>query len=48
MLLRDRLSITPGPDTIDTYLRRELGTDVRLSVHIGPARANRKPVRCGR
>ncbi len=44
VLLRDRLSVTPGPDTIDTYLRRVLDTDVRLSVHIGPARANRKPV----
>ncbi|GAA1507904.1 hypothetical protein GCM10009827_022630 [Dactylosporangium maewongense] len=44
VLLRDRLRITPGADTIDTYLRRALGTDVRLSVHIGPARANRKPV----
>lgn len=44
VLLRDRLSVTPGADTIDTYLRQVLDTEVRLSVHIGPARANRKPV----
>jgi hypothetical protein len=43
-LLRDRVTAPGGRDTIETYLRDALGTDVRLSVHIGPARANRKPV----
>jgi hypothetical protein len=47
VLLRDRLRVCAGTgpdDTIDAYLRAALGTDLRLSVHIGPARANRKPV----
>ncbi|MGI5245531.1 hypothetical protein [Dactylosporangium sp. CA-139066] len=44
LLLRDRLRIRPGGDTIDAYLDRALGPGLRLSVHIGPARANRKPV----
>ena len=43
-LLRDRVTAPGGRDTIETYLRDALGTDVRLGVHIGPARANRKPV----
>jgi len=43
-LLRDRVTAPGGPDTIETYLRDALGTNVRLGVHIGPARANRKPV----
>jgi hypothetical protein len=45
VLLRDRLRICGHPgDTIDGYLRETLGVDLALSVHIGPARANRKPV----
>ncbi|GAA3450128.1 hypothetical protein [Dactylosporangium matsuzakiense] len=44
MLLRDRLTVRPGADSIDAYLARHLGAGLRLSVHIGPARANRKPV----
>jgi hypothetical protein len=44
VLLRDRLRVTGGPDAIDAYLRGVLGTELHLSVHIGPARANRKPV----
>ncbi|WP_238012578.1 hypothetical protein KZZ52_55865 [Dactylosporangium sp. AC04546] len=44
LLLRDRLRLCPAADTIDAYLRGALGADLRLSVHIGPARANRKPV----
>ncbi|GAA2391168.1 hypothetical protein [Dactylosporangium salmoneum] len=44
LLLRDRLRLHPAADTIDAYLARALGTGLRLSVHIGPARANRKPV----
>lgn len=35
---------TGSADTIETYLRGRLGTDLVLSLHIGPARANRKPV----
>jgi hypothetical protein len=44
LLLRDRLRVSPAGDTIDAYLRSALGDGLRLSVHIGPARANRKPV----
>lgn len=44
LLLRSRVCVPVASDTIETYLRCALGTDLRLSVHIGPARANRKPV----
>jgi hypothetical protein len=47
VLLRDRLRVAGGDgpaDTVDGYLRGVLDADVHLSVHIGPARANRKPV----
>ncbi|SNS88956.1 hypothetical protein SAMN05421812_102233 [Asanoa hainanensis] len=45
LLLRDRIRVYgPDAETIDGYLRRVLGADVALSIHIGPARANRKPV----
>jgi hypothetical protein len=47
VLLRDRLRVSGGTgpaDTVDAYLRGVLDADVHLSVHIGPARANRKPV----
>jgi hypothetical protein len=45
VLLRDRLRISGhAEDTIDGYLREVLGLDLALSIHIGPARANRKPV----
>jgi hypothetical protein len=48
MLLRDRVAITVPKqqpvDSIDTYLQKVLGREVSISVHIGPARANRKPV----
>jgi hypothetical protein len=45
VLMRDRLRIGGlAGDTIDGYLRRALGRELALSVHIGPARANRKPV----
>jgi len=48
LLLRDRVSITvphqQAVDSIDTYLARVLGGSLSVSVHIGPARANRKPV----
>ena len=42
-LLRDRLEVT-GADTIEDHLARELGRPVLVSLHLGPARANRKPV----
>ena len=47
VLLRDRVRITSrtgAPRTIEAYLREVLGTDVIVSVHIGPARPHRKPV----
>ena len=45
VLLRDRMRVTGRLGRASTaYLRGALGTDLRLSVHIGPARANRKPV----
>ena len=37
-------SAASRPDTIDGYLRDALDTELSLSIHIGPARANRKPV----
>ncbi|WP_245563565.1 hypothetical protein [Longispora albida] len=43
LLLRDKVRVG-GSGGIDEYLKAALGQDVRLSVHIGPARANRKPV----
>ena len=45
VLLRDRVRVTgPIADSIDGYLRTALGRELAVSVHIGPARANRKPV----
>jgi hypothetical protein len=45
MLLRDRIRVTgPVGASIDGHLRAVLGRDLSVSVHIGPARANRKPV----
>lgn len=45
VLLRHRVRICgPAGETIDGYLREALDTDLAVSVHIGPARANRKPV----
>jgi len=43
---RDRLRILApaGAPTIEAYLQAELGVEVRVSMHIGAARANRKPV----
>jgi hypothetical protein len=44
-LLRDRVRLSGDiGDSIDDHLRRTLDTELSLSVHIGPARANRKPV----
>ncbi|HEX8928750.1 MAG TPA: aminoglycoside phosphotransferase, partial [Actinomycetota bacterium] len=43
LALRDRLEVGAGP-TIEDELERDLGRDVLVSLHIGPPRANRKPV----
>lgn len=43
VLLRDRIKVT-GPESIDRHLREALGRELAVSIHIGPARANRKPV----
>ena len=48
LLLRDRICVTVprqhGGDSIDAYLTRVLGRPFAISIHVGPARANRKPV----
>jgi hypothetical protein len=46
VLLRDRLRIRvpAGAPDLEAYLSGQLGTDVLLSLHLGAARANRKPV----
>jgi len=45
LLLRDRVTITgPVEESIDGHLRAALGRELAISIHIGPARANRKPV----
>ncbi len=45
MLLRDRIRVTgPFSESIDGHLSEALGRELSVSVHIGPARANRKPV----
>lgn len=45
MLLRDRVRVTgPFSTSIDGYLTEALGRELAISIHIGPARANRKPV----
>ncbi len=45
-ILGDKLAVaTPaGMPTIESYLRQQLGPDIHVSMHIGAARANRKPV----
>jgi hypothetical protein len=45
VLMRDRITVTgPADASIDGHLRAALGRDLAVSIHIGPARANRKPV----
>ncbi len=45
LLLRDRITVSgPLDATIDGYLSVALDRDLAISIHIGPARANRKPV----
>jgi hypothetical protein len=45
-VLGDRLGTdaSSGAPTIESYLREQLGPDLHVSMHIGGARANRKPV----
>jgi hypothetical protein len=46
-LLRDRVRINapaPDADSIDSYLQRNLGTPLIISIHIGPERVDRQPV----
>jgi hypothetical protein len=45
VLLRDRIRVTgPMSASIDGHLTEALGRELAVSLHIGPARANRKPV----
>ena len=45
-VLRGRVRVTApaGSETIEAYLRRVTSRDIRVSMYLGPARANRKPV----
>jgi hypothetical protein len=45
-MLRGRVGVTApaGTDTIETYLQAVLSRDIKVSMYLGPARANRKPV----
>ena len=46
LVLRDRLQlrVPPDADTIESHLSAALGYQVRISMNLGAARANRKPV----
>jgi hypothetical protein len=45
LFFRDRIKVTgPASAGIDGYLSDALRRDLAVSIHIGPARANRKPV----
>lgn len=46
LLMRDRVRVHAAPDveTVETRIRAALGRDVRIGLHLGPPRANRKPV----
>ena len=45
VLLRDRIRVTgPAAGSIDAHLSEALGRELSVGIHIGPARANRKPV----
>jgi hypothetical protein len=43
-VLRDRLIVSSGHDSLRSHLARVLGEDVTLSLLIGPPRANAKPI----
>ena len=42
--VRVRVTAPPDAESIESYLRSVLTPDIRVSVRLGPARANRKPV----
>lgn len=44
LAFRDRITMTPGGYGITSYLSSILGCEVDVSLGVGPARANRKPV----
>ncbi|MGC4806594.1 hypothetical protein [Micromonospora sp. DT233] len=44
LAFRDRLVVDAAADSLDAHLAAVLGRPALLSIHIGPARANRKPV----
>ncbi|WP_319459181.1 hypothetical protein [Micromonospora sp. RTP1Z1] len=44
LVFRDRLVVDAAGGTLDAHLADVLGTRSLVSMHIGPARANRKPV----
>ncbi|MFG1949532.1 hypothetical protein [Micromonospora sp. NPDC048830] len=44
LAFRDRLVVDGGDGALDAHLAAVLGRPALLSIHIGPARANRKPV----
>lgn len=46
LLMRDRVWVhtPPGAETVETRIRAALGRDIRVGLHLGPPRANRKPV----
>jgi hypothetical protein len=41
---RIRVYAPPEADTVETYLRAALSREIRVSMYLGPPRANRKPV----
>ncbi len=43
-LIRDRVQVTGGTDGLPGHLAELLGSEVLVSLHLGPPRANRKPV----
>lgn len=44
LAFRDRLLVPSAAGTLEEHLAQVLGRQALLSIHIGPARANRKPV----
>jgi hypothetical protein len=43
-ILRDRLTVHGAADTLRSHLATVMGHGLAIAIHIGPARANRKPV----
>jgi hypothetical protein len=42
--VRVRVTAPPEAESVESYLRSVLSPDIRVSIRLGPARANRKPV----